>query len=78
VGRELVTTWLLDPKSIALIAGAVVQLVIAVWHSRQTALIVAELVAWRLEVVATLAALETKAEQSRVEIVRLRDLLERT
>jgi len=58
-----VTEWLLDPKSIALIAGAAVQLVITVWHSRQTAQVVEELVAWRLQVVATLAALETKATQ---------------
>jgi len=72
-----VTEWLLDPKSIALIAGAAVQLVITVWHSRQTAAVVEELVAWRLQVVATLAALETKATQSQEEISRLRTLLER-
>ena len=71
------TQWLLDPKSIALIAGAAVQLVITVWHSRQTAAVVEELVAWRLQVVATLAALETKATQSQEEISRLRTLLER-
>ena len=71
------TEWLLDPKSIALIAGAAVQLVITVWHSRQTAAVVEELVAWRLQVVATLAALETKATQSQEEISRLRTLLER-
>ena len=71
------TQWLLDPKSIALIAGAAVQLVITVWHSRQTAQVVEELVAWRLQVVATLAALETKATQSQEEISRLRTLLER-
>jgi len=72
-----VTQWLLDPKSIALIAGAAVQLIITVWHSRQTAEVVEELVAWRLQVVATLAALETKATQSQEEISRLRTLLER-
>lgn len=71
------TQWLLDPKSIALIAGAAVQLIITVWHSRQTAEVVEELVAWRLQVVATLAALETKATQSQEEISRLRTLLER-
>ena len=71
------TQWLLDPKSIALIAGAAVQLIITVWHSRQTAAVVEELVAWRLQVVATLAALETKATQSQEEISRLRTLLER-
>ena len=71
------TQWLLDPKSIALIAGAAVQLIITVWHSRQTAQVVEELVAWRLQVVATLAALETKATQSQEEISRLRTLLER-
>lgn len=72
------TQWLTDPKSIALMAGAAVQLIITVWHSRQTAEIVAELVAWRLQVVVTLAALETKATQSAAEIERLRNLLERT
>jgi hypothetical protein len=77
VGRELVTQWLLDPKSIALIAGAAVQLIITVWHSRQTAEVVEELVTWRLEVVKTMSALETKVDQSQEEILRLRNLLDK-
>jgi hypothetical protein len=77
VGRWKVTQWLTDPKSIALIAGAAVQLIITVWHSRQTAAVVEELVEWRLQVVATLAALETKSNQAQEEILRLRNLLEK-
>jgi hypothetical protein len=73
-----VKEWFLDPKSIALMAGAAVQLIITVWHSRQTADLVAELVAWRLEVVETMSALETRVGVSEGEITRLRDAPGRT
>ena len=72
------TQWLTDPKSIALMAGAAVQLIITVFHARETAKAVEDLAAWRLEVVGTLATLEAKADQSWEEINRLRSLLERT
>lgn len=64
--------WFLDPKSVALIAGVAVQLVITVWHSKQTAALVAELVKWRLEVVRQLAELETRVENQERELDRLR------
>ncbi len=64
--------WITDPKSIALISGAAVQLVITVWHSKQTARLVDELVDWKSKVIATLAELETKVETHGKEIDRLR------
>jgi len=65
--------WFLDPKSISLIAGVAAQLVITVWHSRQTAVSVAGLVDWRLEMTRDMAALETRVAQQGNEIERLRD-----
>lgn len=64
--------WFLDPKSVALIAGVAVQLVITVWHSKQTAKLVEELVEWRLEVVRQLATLEARVAGQGLEIDRLR------
>lgn len=73
-------SWFMDPKSMALIAGAAIQLVITVWQSRATTATVQDLSRWRLEVVGTLAALETRAdnqdtenERRDAEINRLRD-----
>lgn len=63
----------MDPKSIALIAGAVVQLVITWWQSRQTALALSALLKWQLEVVQKLSAIETTQESHEREISRLRD-----
>jgi hypothetical protein len=70
-------TWFMDPKSISLIAGAAIQLVITVWHSRQTAELVDELVKWRLTVTAHIAKLEEKVDTNGEEIGRLRDRAER-
>lgn len=70
------TEWFLDPKSLALMSGAVIQLAITWWSSRQTAAIVVELVAWRLNVVQQISTLEARVEAHGEEIMRLRSARE--
>jgi hypothetical protein len=69
--------WFTDPKSIAVITGAVLSVGIGVWQGRQTAAIVADLVKWRLETAApAFERLAIKVGTMEHEVERLRNLRE--
>ena len=67
--------WISDPKSISLVAGALLTAGVSIWQGRQTALIVDGLVRWRLEqAVPAFTELKSNVEHLTDEVNRLRDL----